>query len=75
MSEEEVLKWVNDNVCDYEPEWTDYDVDQAVSDMLYNFFTDELDIDVTPHEEHEIDWVHKELLVNTFKKMWLEYYN
>jgi hypothetical protein len=71
----EIKKWVESNVWHYEPEWDDYDIDQATNDMLYNFFRQELNMKVDPHDGDNYEWEHKEFLINEFKKVWDDWYN
>ena len=74
MKKEEIKEWVEDNIFIYEPD-CDYDLEQAIGDMLYNFFIDELEMDVSPHDEDNYEWEHKEFLIDTFKNEWAELYS
>lgn len=69
-SQESINNWIGKNITNYDPDDCDwnYSLSQAVDDMLHDFKTHVLDIDLTDTFENE------EYLIKSFKKEWKEYY-
>jgi len=68
ISIDNIKKWVDDNLDDYDPDDYDfnYTVDQAIDDMTCNF-KDEFDIDYDDRFENE------KFLIEYIRSEWLEY--
>ena len=68
---EDIKKWVDGEIGYYDPddcEWN-YTIEQAIGDMLYNFKTHFLKIELDETFENEKE------LIKYFKSEWKQYYN